>query len=72
MAYEKMRCEKKEITAGTVRNYYKPIKVFCETNDVIINWKHITRGCRSPESLPKIERQLPKKSEKLSNIQIEG
>lgn len=44
MVYQKMRCDKKEITAGTLRNYYKPIKVFCETNDVMINWKRITRG----------------------------
>src|SRR5918993_1363480 len=27
------RVEKKEITAGTVRNYYKAAKLFCEMND---------------------------------------
>lgn len=44
VAYHKVRYDKKEITAGTIRNYYKPIKVFYETNDVVINWKRITRG----------------------------
>lgn len=38
------RIEKREVTAGTVRNYYKPAKLFCEMNDLVINWKKITRG----------------------------
>jgi len=44
IAYQKMRCDNKEITAGTLRNYFKPIKIFCETNDISLNWKKITRG----------------------------
>lgn len=44
MAYQKLRCDNKQIIAGTLRNYYKPIKRFCETNDVMINWKKITIG----------------------------
>jgi hypothetical protein len=44
IAYQKKRCDDKQITAGTLRNYYKPIKIFCEANDVILNWKRITRG----------------------------
>jgi hypothetical protein len=31
------RVDKKEITAGTVRNYYKSAKLFCEINDIIVN-----------------------------------
>jgi hypothetical protein len=38
------RVDKKEITAGTVRNYYKAAKLFCEMNDVVVNWKKITKG----------------------------
>jgi hypothetical protein len=38
------RVDKKEITAGTVRNYYKAAKLFCEMNDVIVNWKKISKG----------------------------
>lgn len=38
------RVEKEEITAGTVRNYYKAAKLFCEMNDIVVNWKKITKG----------------------------
>lgn len=38
------RVDKKEITAGTVRNYYKAAKLFCEMNDIIVNWKKIAKG----------------------------
>lgn len=33
-----------EVTPGTVRNYYKPAKLFCDMNDIVVNWKKITRG----------------------------
>jgi integrase len=38
------RVDKKGITAGTVRNYYKAAKLFCEMNDIIVNWKKIAKG----------------------------
>jgi len=38
------RVDKKEITPGTVRNYYKAAKLFCEMNDIVVNWKKITKG----------------------------
>ena len=38
------RVDRKEITPGTVRNYYKAAKLFCEMNDVIVNWKKIAKG----------------------------
>lgn len=44
MRYQKERVEKQEISAATISNYYKPIKLFCEMNDIIVNWKKITRG----------------------------
>ena len=44
MHYQKERVEKKEITAGTLHNYIKTLKMFCEVTDVIIPWKKITRG----------------------------
>jgi integrase len=43
---EKERVEKKEITASTLRNYVKTIKMFCEVTDIIIQWKKVTRGKR--------------------------
>jgi hypothetical protein len=38
------RVDKKEITPGTVRNYYKSAKLFCEMNDIVVNWKKIAKG----------------------------
>jgi len=37
IAYQKSRVSGKEITAGTLRNYYKPIKLFCDMNDILVN-----------------------------------
>jgi len=38
------RVDKKDITPGTVRNYYKAAKLFCEMNDIVVNWKKIGKG----------------------------
>ena len=42
--FQKKRVQKGEIAASTISNYYKPIKLFCEVNDIPINWKFISRG----------------------------
>ncbi len=47
IAYQKSRVSGKEITAGTLRNYYKPIKLFCDMNDILVNWKLVNRGMPS-------------------------
>ena len=44
MSFHKERVEKKEIQASSIKNYYKPIKLFLEMNDIEISWKKITRG----------------------------
>jgi hypothetical protein len=36
--YQKQRVEKKEITAGTLHNYIKTLKMFCEVTDIVIPW----------------------------------
>jgi hypothetical protein len=36
--------EKAEISAGTLRNFVKTIKLFCEMSEITIHWKKITRG----------------------------
>lgn len=38
------RLERREISAATLRNYLKPIKLFCEQLDISLPWKRITRG----------------------------
>jgi hypothetical protein len=42
--YQKDRVDRKEITAATIRNYVKSIKLFCEMADITVPWKKITRG----------------------------
>ena len=41
---QKERFSRKEIAAGTIRNYVKSIKLFCQMADVSIPWEKITRG----------------------------
>lgn len=38
------RVRRKELAAGTVKNYYRAFKLFCEMNDLSLNWKKISRG----------------------------
>ena len=42
--YQLDRVNRKEITAATLRNYVKSIKLFCDMADLQIPWKKITRG----------------------------
>ncbi|MCH7560603.1 MAG: tyrosine-type recombinase/integrase [Thaumarchaeota archaeon] len=42
--FHKERVEKGEISAVSIANYYKPIKLFCDMNDISLNWKKITRA----------------------------
>lgn len=44
LQYQKQRVERKEITSGTLKNYQKTIKSFCETTDLLIPWKNIIKG----------------------------
>lgn len=37
----KERMSKGDIAAGTVRNYIKAVKLFCEMNDILLNCKKI-------------------------------
>jgi integrase len=36
--------ERKEIAAGTVKNYYQAVKLFCEMNEIPLPWKKICKG----------------------------
>ena len=44
--FQKERVDRKEISEGTIGNYYKAIKLFCEMNfdQPLVNWKRIARG----------------------------
>jgi hypothetical protein len=42
--FQKERVENNEITAATLKNFIKSLKVFCDCADLDIPWKKITRG----------------------------
>ena len=42
--YHKERVRRKELAAGILKNYYRAAKLFCEMNDLTLNWKRIVRG----------------------------
>jgi len=44
LMFQKSRADKKEITAATIKNYYKPVKLFLEMNNIELSWKKISRG----------------------------
>ena len=50
LQFQKERVQQGEITSGTLKNFLKAIKLFCEMADIPITWKKITRG------LPKVRR----------------
>ncbi|MFL6497832.1 MAG: hypothetical protein ACJ70U_03920 [Nitrososphaera sp.] len=44
MSFQQERVKQGKISESTIPNYYKAIKLFCEMNDIIFNWKKISRG----------------------------
>ena len=47
---QKERARRKEISETTIANYYKATKLFCVMNDVMLNWRKISRGLPSRRS----------------------
>ena len=69
--FQKDRVEKGKLSPASISNYYKPIKLFCDMNDITLNWKKITRTIpknkrRSTDRIPtKVEiKQLLKNSDR--------
>jgi hypothetical protein len=44
LQFQKERVENEDITAATLKNFIKSLKVFCDSADLDIPWKKITRG----------------------------
>ena len=42
--FQKDRSDKGDIAESTINNYYKSVKLFCEMNDILLNWKKIAKG----------------------------
>jgi hypothetical protein len=45
--FQKERVKRNEISDSTITNYYKATKLFCVMNDLVLNWKKISRGLPS-------------------------
>jgi hypothetical protein len=41
---QKERVESGNISPSTVPNYYKATKLFCDMNEIVLNWKKIAKG----------------------------
>jgi len=63
LSFHKERAERGEISDATVRNYYKPVKLFMEMNDIELSWKKIGRG------LPRGRRNAVDRAPTLQEIQ---
>jgi hypothetical protein len=48
IAFQKERVTRCEISESTITNYYKATKLFCVMNDLVLNWKKISRGLPIP------------------------
>ncbi len=62
--FQKESAIKGEIANSTIPNYYKPVKLFCDMNNIIINWKLVTRGMprgnhAANDRTPKLDVVLP-------------
>lgn len=44
MHIHRQRVDRREISASTLINYIKPIKLFCEQLEISLPWKRIRRG----------------------------
>ena len=62
--YQKQRVEKKEIAAGTLKNYVKVVKLFCQMNEIenLVLWKKIKMG------MPKVKEQADDRAPTLLEI----
>ena len=60
--FQKERIEKGKIVSASMSNYYKPIKLFCDMNDISLNWKKITR------TIPKIKKRSTDRIPNLDEI----
>jgi len=57
---QKVRIENKEISEGTLRIYIKAIKLFFSMNDIIVNWKKLSKGIppvwnSTPDRIPTLD-----------------
>jgi hypothetical protein len=47
ITFQRKRVESREIVGSTIRNYIKATKLFCQMNDLVLNWDKVRRGLPS-------------------------
>jgi hypothetical protein len=43
LSEDRLKLERGKITAGTINNWLKAVRLFLERNDIVVNWKKIKR-----------------------------
>jgi hypothetical protein len=64
MNVQRERAKCGEISESTIPNYYKAAKLFCEMNDVVLNWKKILCG------LPRAKQSANDRAPTIEEIQM--
>ena len=72
LQFQKERAAKKEIVESTISNYFKAIKLFCEMNEIDINWKIIKKGLPSGRHFSEDRVPTLEKSKNCWSFQIGG
>lgn len=55
------RAENGEIAISSIRNFYKPVKLYCDVNGILLNWKFISKGINNQRQIS--EDRIPTMSE---------
>jgi hypothetical protein len=56
ISFQNGRVRAGEISPSTVPNYFKPAKLFCEMNDISLNWKKIRKGLPTARRAATVDR----------------
>ncbi|MGA8844648.1 MAG: hypothetical protein WB511_13780, partial [Nitrososphaeraceae archaeon] len=62
---QNLRVDVGEISINTITNYYKPIKLFCEMNSILVNWRIISKGIKKGN---KVSEDRPPSIEEIKRI----
>lgn len=62
ISYHTQKVRRGEKAAGSVINYYRAFKLFCEMNDLQLNWRKISKG------LPKARKSSNDRAPTVSEI----
>lgn len=62
--FQKTRVEADKIVSSSISNYFKPLKLFLEMNDVVLNWKKIKK------TLPRMRKYAEDRAPTIDEIRL--